>query len=71
MIDIFEARTNGFVKALFTFDNATTHRKRLPDGLLALKMPKGPSQTWAHVKDGPRMRDGTMFKRDQTVLLFP
>lgn len=56
-IDIFEEKTHGFIRALFIFDNATTHRKRAPDALSALKMPKGPSATWAHNKDGPRMRD--------------
>lgn len=70
-INIFEARTHGFIKGLFTFDNATTHRKRPPDGLSALKMPKGPSQTWAHVKGGPRMRNGTMLNGERQSFYFP
>lgn len=70
-IDIFEARTHGFTRALFTFDNATTHRKRPPDGLSALKMRKSPSAGWAHVKDGPRMRDGTKSNGEKQSFYFP
>jgi len=54
-IDIFEAKTNGFVTALFLFDNAPSHQKRAPDALSAWKMPKGPSNSWTHHKDGPKM----------------
>jgi hypothetical protein len=42
-MDIFEEKTHGFKKALFLFDNATTHQKRAPNAPSACKMLKGPN----------------------------
>ena len=58
-IDIFEAKTNGFVTGLFLFDNAPSHQKWAGDTLSACKMPKRPNDGWTHHKDGPQMCNGT------------
>lgn len=71
-IDIFEAKTHGFVKGLFLFDNATTHRKRASDALSALKMPLRPKAGWVHnPKEPRRMRDGTLPDGTAQPLYFP
>lgn len=56
-VDIFEEKTNGFIKGLWLFDNAPSHQKRAPDALSARYMPKGPSATWVP-RGGARMRHG-------------
>jgi hypothetical protein len=40
-IDIFEGLSKGLSKALFLFDNTSSHQKRALDALSARKMPKG------------------------------
>ena len=42
-IDIFEDLSKGNAKALFLFDNASSHQKRAMDAILARKMSKGVS----------------------------
>lgn len=54
-IDIFKAKTNGFVTGLFLFDNMPSHQRQAPDTLSAQKMPKNPHATWWHHKDGLKM----------------
>jgi hypothetical protein len=56
-MDIFEEKTHRFKKALFLFDNATTHKKRAPDAPSACKMLKGPKLSWTPCPGGPKMQD--------------
>ena len=65
-LDIFEAKMHGFAQALVIFDNAPTHRKRPDDGLSAMRMPKGPRESWTRVKGGQKMRDGFFRLADGT-----
>ena len=56
-MDIFEEKTHGFKRALFLFDNATSHQKRAPDAPSARKMWKSPKLSWTACPGGPKMRD--------------
>jgi hypothetical protein len=42
-VDVFEGLTKGNAQGLFLFDNAPSHRKRAPDAISALHMPKSAS----------------------------
>jgi hypothetical protein len=70
-VDIFEGKTNGFAQGLFLFDNAPSHQKRAADALSARKMSKGPSATWTHHKDGPKMRNGVLPDGSSQHFYFP
>lgn len=71
-MDIFEGKTHGFVKGLFLFDNATTHRKRASDALSALKMPLRPKADWVHnPKEPRRMRNAMLPDGTAQPLYFP
>jgi hypothetical protein len=59
-IDIFKEKTNGFKRALFLFDNATSHKKRAPNALSARKMVKNPKLGWTHHPNGPQMEVMTL-----------
>jgi hypothetical protein len=67
-IDIFEEKTHGFKKALFLFDNATTHQKRAADAPSARKMVKSPKLGWTPCQNGLKMRDSTLA--DGTIQSF-
>ncbi|KIJ43411.1 hypothetical protein M422DRAFT_253292 [Sphaerobolus stellatus SS14] len=64
-IDVFEGKTKGHAFGLFLFDNAPSHQQRAAPALSARRMPKGPSESWAHHKSGPRMCLGK-FSDDNT-----
>jgi hypothetical protein len=55
-MDILEEKNHGFKKALFLFDNATTHQKWAPNAPSARKMLKGPKLGWTR-PGGPKTRD--------------
>jgi hypothetical protein len=59
-MDIFEDKTHGFKRALFLFDNATSHQKRAPDAPSARKMVKNPKSGWTPRPGGPKMRDSVL-----------
>ena len=59
-MDIFEDKTHGFKRALFLFDNATSHQKRGPDAPSARKMVKNPKSGWTPRPGGPKMRDSVL-----------
>lgn len=59
-MDIFEEKTHRFKRALFIFDNATTHQKRAPDAPSARKMVKNPKLGWTPQSNGARMRDSVL-----------
>ncbi|KAG2124867.1 hypothetical protein DEU56DRAFT_703926, partial [Suillus clintonianus] len=69
-IDIFEEKTHGFKRALFLFDNATSHQKRAPDAPSARKMVKNPKRAWTHQPNGPKMRDTTLHDGTQQKFYF-
>ena len=54
-MDIFKDKTHGFKRALFLFDNATSHQKQVPDAPSACKMVKGPKLGWTPCLGGPKM----------------
>jgi|SRR5882762_1595953 len=56
-MDIFKEKTHGFKKALFLFDNATTHQKQAPNVPSAHKVLKGPKLGWTPCPGGPKMQD--------------
>ena len=45
-MDIIEEKTHGFKRALFLFDNATSHQKRAPDAPTAQKIVLNPKFGW-------------------------
>ena len=70
-MDIFEEKTHGFKKALFLFDNATTHQKWAPDAPSARKMLKGPKLGWTPRPGGPKMRDTVLPDGSIQSFYFP
>lgn len=67
-VDIFEERFPG-MKAVFAFDNATTHQKRADDALSARHMPKNPG--WSGQRAVKNMRPGTLPNGQPQHLYFP
>ena len=67
-MDIIEEKTHGFKRALFLFDNATSHQKRAPDAPTARKMVLNPKFGWTTWKDGPKVWDTVL--PDGTVQSF-
>jgi hypothetical protein len=60
-MDIFEEKTHGFKRALFLFDNATSHQKHTPDAPSAHKMMKKPKLGWTPHPGSPKMRDSVLL----------
>ena len=54
-MDIFEEKPHRFKKALFLFDNVTTHQKQAPNAPSAQKMLKGLKLSWTPCPSGPKM----------------
>ena len=67
-MDIIEEKTHGFKRALFLFDNTTSHQKRAPDAPTARKMVLNPKFGWTTQKDGPKVWDTVL--PDGTVQSF-
>jgi hypothetical protein len=70
-MDIFEDKTHGFKRALFLFDNATSHQKRAPDALSARKMVKNPKLGWTPHPGSPKMRDSVFTGGSIQSFYFP
>lgn len=70
-MDIFEEKTHGFKKALFLFDNATSHQKRAPDAPSAQKMQKSPKLGWTSRPGGPKMRDTVLADGSIQSFYYP
>jgi len=60
-MDIFKNKTHSFKRALFLFDNATSHQKRAPDAPSVRKMVKNPKLGWTSCLGGPKMRDSVLL----------
>ena len=67
-MDIFEEKTHGLKKALFLFDNATSHQKHALDAPSARKMQKNPKSGWTDHPGGPKMQDTVL--PDGSIQLF-
>ena len=67
-MDIIEEKTHRFKRALFLFDNATSHQKWAPDAPTARKIVLNPKFGWTTWKDGPKVRDTVL--PDGTVQSF-
>jgi len=70
-MDIFKEKTHGFKKALFLFDNATTHQKRAPNAPSARKMLKGPKLGWTPRPGGLKMLDTILPDGSIQSFYFP